>query len=89
MKIYVDDLNQVGYCLPLGSRYENGKLYIPGKGWQGRARKGQAITAERMRQIETEAECESNHTIDQRRRGDKIYKVTNLLGLEKWGPLQH
>ena len=56
MKIYVDDLNQVGYCLPIGSRYVNGKLYIPGKGWRGRAAKGQALPPERLREIEQEAE---------------------------------
>ena len=56
MKIYVDDLNQVGYCLPIGSRYTNGKLYIPGQGWRGRAARGQAIPPKRIKEIKCEAE---------------------------------
>ena len=43
LKIYVDDLNQAGLCLPLGSRYTRGKLYIPGQGWRGRASPGEAL----------------------------------------------
>ena len=35
-KIYVDDHNQAGWCLPYGTLYTSGKLYIPGKGWRGR-----------------------------------------------------
>ena len=35
LKLYVDDLNQAGLCLPLGTRYIKGKLYIPGQGWRG------------------------------------------------------
>ena len=34
-KIYVDDHNQAGWCLPYGTLYTAGKLYIPGKGWRG------------------------------------------------------
>ena len=30
LMIYVDNLNQAGLCLPLGTRYAKGKLYIPG-----------------------------------------------------------
>ena len=44
MKLYVDDLNQAGYCLPFGSRYVNGKIYIPSLGWKGRSEPGQALT---------------------------------------------
>ena len=42
MKVYVDDLNQVGVCLPYGTKYCKGRLYIPGEGggWRGRAIKG-------------------------------------------------
>ena len=32
LKLYVDDLNQVGECLPLGSQYKEGTLYVPGQG---------------------------------------------------------
>ena len=40
LKVYVDDLNQVERCLPVGSRYEAGKLYIPREGWKGRSPPG-------------------------------------------------
>ena len=29
LKLYVDDLNQAGLCLPLGTWYSSGKIYIP------------------------------------------------------------
>ena len=29
LKVYVDDLNQVGKCLPVRTRYIAGKLFIP------------------------------------------------------------
>ena len=32
LKIYVDDLNQVGLRLPYGSIFRKEKLYIPGEG---------------------------------------------------------
>ena len=32
LKVYVDDLNQVGKCLPYGTQYHNGKLFLPGEG---------------------------------------------------------
>ena len=52
----MDDLNQVARCLPVGSRYEAGKLYIPGEGWKGRSPPGQALPAARKREIELEAD---------------------------------
>ena len=55
MKIYVDDLNQVGLRLPYGSIFRKGKLYIPGEGWKGRATKGQAMSKEEKEALETEA----------------------------------
>ena len=56
LKLYVDDLNQAGLCLPLGSKYVRGKLYIPGQGWRGRSRPGDALTYNERKQIEKEAE---------------------------------
>ena len=54
MKLYVDDLNQAGYCLPIGSRYIKGKLYIPGIGWKGRSKPGQALTYLEKKEIEND-----------------------------------
>ena len=58
LKIYVDDLNQAGLCLPLGTRYARGKLYIPGHGWRGRASPGQALTYQERKTIEEEGNAE-------------------------------
>ena len=59
MKIYVDDLNQAGFCLPLGSVYHHGKLFIPGKGWCGRSHKGKALSQEQKTQIELEGQAKN------------------------------
>ena len=32
-----DDLDQAGYCLPLGTYYKSGKMYVPGSGWRGKS----------------------------------------------------
>ena len=61
MKLYVDDLNQAGFCLPLGTRYVRGKLYMPGLGWRGRAKPGEALTREEAKQIENEADNENSN----------------------------
>ena len=55
LKIYVDDLNQARLCLPFGTRYIRGKIYIPGQGWKGRAKAGDALSPEEKRSIELEA----------------------------------
>ena len=34
MKLFVEVLNQAGECLPYGSKYKDGVLYIP-EGWKG------------------------------------------------------
>ena len=59
LKVYVDDLNQVARCLPVGPRYMAGKLYVPGEGWKGRSPPGQAISATRRTEIEQEADGQS------------------------------
>ena len=56
LKVYVDDLNQAGLRLPYGTQYIRGRLYIPGRGWSGRAPDGQAITKEEKKEIEETAE---------------------------------
>ena len=65
LKIYVDDLNQAGFCLPLGSRYARGKLYIPGQGWRGRASPGQALSYQEKKAIEDEGNAEKEAGGDQ------------------------
>ena len=56
LKVYVDDLNQAGLRLPYGTQYIRGRLYIPGRGWSGRAPDGQAITKEEKKEIEETAQ---------------------------------
>ena len=53
MKVYVDDLNQVGVCLPYGTKYCKGRLYIPGEGggWRGRAIKGSKMETDQKETI--------------------------------------
>ena len=65
LKIYVDDLNQAGLCLPLGTRYARGKLYIPGQGWRGRASPGQALSYQEKKAIEDEGNAEKEAGGDQ------------------------
>ena len=52
IKIYVDDLNQCGRCLPYGSTFLRGRLYRPSIGWTGRSWNGQAVTKEERKEIE-------------------------------------
>ena len=52
----MDDLNQAGLRLPYGTTFLRGRLNIPGRGWSGRAPKGQAITLLEKREIEETAE---------------------------------
>ena len=77
LKIYVDDLNQAGYCLPTGSKYLEGKLYIPNKGWFGRSLPGRKLTEEQKTSLETEADIVNRqiHTQDDReRQSAQIYR---------------
>ena len=59
LKVYVDDLNQARLRLPYGSKFIRGRMYVPGKGWSGRAPNGQAITREEKEDIERAAEEQS------------------------------
>ena len=56
LKVYVDDLNQAGLRLPYGTTFIRGRLYIPGRGWSGKAPRGQAITLDEKREIEEAAD---------------------------------
>ena len=56
LKVYVDDLNQAGYCLPTGTTYTNGALYLPGQGWRGKAPPGKALGHDQRQAIAMEAE---------------------------------
>ena len=40
LKIYVDDCNQAGKCIPYGTKYHKGRLYIPKVGLKGRRNLG-------------------------------------------------
>ena len=78
MKLYVDDLNQAGHCLKFGTKYRNGRLYIPGEGWRGRSHKGHRMDKEVKIEIEREAEQESTsqHSQTEReRQSANIYKM--------------
>ena len=55
-KIYVDDHNQAGQCLPYGTMYHKGKLYIPKVSWRGRFNKGYKIDDNLKFDIEQRAE---------------------------------
>ena len=56
IKIYVDDKNQAGSCLPYGTKFVNGRLYRPGIGWTGKFWNGQALSRQEMDDIRIEAE---------------------------------
>ena len=56
IKLYVDDLNQVGYSLPYGTWYKDGKMYVHGKGWTGRSYNESGMTKQELTEIQTEAE---------------------------------
>ena len=49
LKIYVDDLNQAGFCLLLGTRCVRSKFYIPDLGWGGRAKLCEALSNEEVK----------------------------------------
>ena len=68
LKIYVDDLNQAGYCLPYGSSYHNGRLYMPGLGWRGRSPPGFKMDQDTKLRIEQEAnlKAQTGSTQEQR-----------------------
>ena len=55
-KVYIDDLNQAGRCLPVGTTYVAEKLYIPNQGLVGRSPTGQALPAWKMTEVEQEAD---------------------------------
>ena len=77
LKVYVDDLNQVARCLPVGSRYIAGKLYVPGEGWKGRSPPGQAMSATRKKEIEQEADGQSREGStreNQERNSAEVYR---------------
>ena len=78
LKLYVDDLNQVGYCLPIGTWYQEGKMYIPGRGWTGRSQNGCGLTQEELRMIQQEADKEANTFQSQEereRRSAALYRI--------------
>ena len=58
LKIYVDDSNQAGKCIPYGTKYHKGRLYIPKVGWKGRRIVGTVLSDEilsdKFRQRQTE-----------------------------------
>ena len=45
----------VGQCLPYGTWYEHGKLYIPGKGWYRRSYNGHGMSQKKIKEIEKES----------------------------------
>ena len=68
LKIYMDDLNQAGWCLPLGTFYKDGKMFVPKVGWRGRFYQGKKLSKNEMEAIEVEAIRinNSNYTRDER-----------------------
>ena len=77
LKLYVDDLNQAGECLPFGSQYKEGTLYVPGQGWRGRSYKGTRMTKEEKEQMVRTAEemAASNYSQgDRERYSASIYR---------------
>ena len=68
LKIYVDDLNQAGWCLPLGTFYKDGKMFVPKVGWRGRFYQGKKLSKNETEAIMVEAIRinYSNHTRDER-----------------------
>ena len=83
LKLYVDDLNQAGYCLPLGTWFKDGKIYLPGIGWRGRCRNGTRLSKEQMEEIARTAEEENarTHTVEDRERHSaSIYReIANTI----------
>ena len=77
LKLYVDELNQAGLCLPLGTRYVADKLYIPGVGWRGRSRPGNGLEQNEIKQIERECNELYNtggNQVDRERHSASIYR---------------
>ena len=60
IKVYVDDMNQGCQSLPYGTKFINGKLYIPGVGWTGRAWNGHSLTKQEKTEIEETVDREAN-----------------------------
>ena len=55
LKLYVDDFNQIGTCLPPGTWYNQGRMFMPGIGWRGRSYPGHRLSKESIKDIETRA----------------------------------
>ena len=67
MKLYVDDFNQIGYCLPVGAWYCNGKMFLPGLGWRGKFYSGCTLDKDRLAEVEARA-MEQSTNMDQEAR---------------------